>query len=131
MIKELGDPRQIVHLNGIAYESEPTGMAIITITGYVTPPVRKMKKEDLRKIVEEWDVSTEGTVKQLQRQIKKHIRKRSKEHKKAKSNTKQVILSQDVQPSILCSITDSILMNASDKDQHSYTMELKSDGVAI
>lgn len=131
VIKELGDARNIVYLKGIAYVSEPTGVSVIPISGNVTPPVQKMKKEYVMKILEEWNVSTEGTVQQLRCRIKEHITKRSKEHEKANNNTKKVILSQDVQPSSICSITDSILMNASDEDQRFYTIELKSDGVAI
>ena len=131
VVKELGDARHIVYLEGIAYVSEPTGINVIPISGNVTPPVDKLKKDDLKKILEEWQDSVEGTVKQLRQRMKDHITKRSTEHQKAKRNTKKVILSEELQTSSICSMTDSILISASDKNQRFYTIELKSDGVAM
>ncbi|KAJ7392881.1 hypothetical protein OS493_010542 [Desmophyllum pertusum] len=99
VVKELGDARHIVYLEGIAYVSEPTGIDVIPISGNVTPPVDKLKKDDLKKILEEWQDSVEGTVKQLRQRMKDHITKRSTEHQKAKRNTKKVILSEELQTS--------------------------------
>ena len=114
--------------------SEPTGISIIPVLRNVIPPVQKMKR-DWRAEEDFWGI---GYFHRWHIQVvacsgdkKKNITKSSKEHEKDKSNTKQVILPQDVQSSSICSNTDFILMNASDKFQHFYAVEVKCDKVAL
>jgi len=91
----------------------------------------KLKKEHLQNVLEGWQVSTEGTVQQLRDRMKDIIKKRTSEDQKAKHDTKKVFLSQDVCTSSICSMTESIIVSASDTERHFYTIELTSDGVAM
>ena len=90
----------------------------------------KLNTEHLKNVVEGCQVSTEGTVQQLWDRMKDIIKKSASEHQKAKHNTKKVLLSQDVDTSSICSMTESIIVSASDTEQHFYTTEFTSDGVA-
>ena len=115
---------------GIEYVSEPTGVNVISISGNVMSPVDKLNTEHLKNVVEGCQVSTEGTVQQLWDRMKDIIKKSASEHQKAKHNTKKVLLSQDVDTSSICSMTESIIVSVSDTEQHFYTTEFTSDGVA-
>jgi len=85
--------------------------------------VDKLKKEHLQNVLEGWQVSTEGTVQPLRDRMKDIIKKRTSEDQKAKHDTKKVFLSQDVCTSNICSMTESIIVSASDTERHFYTIE--------
>lgn len=114
VIKELGDARHIVYLEGIAYVSASSGIYVVPISGQISPSANELKKSDLKKILQQWKVPAEGTVVQLRKRLNDQVKKRLTEHQKAGIDTNKIILSEDIQPSCICSM-----------------LELESDGAAM
>lgn len=130
IIKELEDARHAVYLKGIAYVSVSSGIYVIPVSGQITP-ANKLSKPNLQKILQDWKVSTKGTVIQVRKRLNDHIKARLAEHQQARIDTNKVILSQNIQPSCICSMTDSILICSSDVEKRFYTIELESDGATM
>ncbi len=131
IIKELEDARHVVYLEGIAYVSSSSGIYVIPVSGQITPSANRLNKPDLQKILQDWKVSTERTVVQLRKRLNDHVKTRLAEHQEAGIDTNKVILSQNIQPACICSMTDSILICTSDVEKCFYTIELESDGAAM
>ena len=131
IIKELEDARHVLYLERIAYVSSSSGIYVIPVSGQITPSANRLNKLDLQKILQDWKVSTEGTVVQLRKRLNDHVKTRLAEHQEVGIDTNKVILSQDIQPSCICSMIVFILISSSDVEKCFYTIELASHGAAM
>jgi hypothetical protein len=87
--------------------SASSGIYVVPISGQISPSANELKKSDLKKILQQWKVPAEGTVVQLRKRLNDQVKKRLTEHQKAGIDTNKIILSEDIQPSCICSMLES------------------------
>lgn len=131
LVEDLQNAKSVAFSNGVAFCTEPSSKSIrfVAVERNVTLKVSTLKKkEELQAKLQEFHLSTEGTVAQLRERLKKHLDELQTSHKRTENSIAGVSLER---PSALCALSDGILLVADDGSGCFKQVCLNFDGVGI
>ena len=95
LVEDLQNAKSVAFSNGVAYCTEPSSKSI----RFVAVERTLKKKEELQAKLQEFHLSTEGTIAQLTERLKKHLDELRTSHKRTENSIAGVSLER---PSALC-----------------------------
>ena len=131
LVEDLQNAKSVAFTNGVAYCTEPSSKRIrfVAVERNVTLKVSTLKKkEDLQTKLQEFHLSTEGTVAQLRERLKKHLDELQMSYKGTENCIAGVSFER---PSAVCALSDGILLVADDGSGCFKQVCLNFDGVGI